>query len=298
MLLQWSLDVRRPSGVKGAGPGHVPAEGRASLLRHGVLHLSEHRALKLLLEVVAHEDVQHRVEEAVGCSQRSPHFESRVQNIMVVVMGVQLEQHKHVIWQPADKERRHERRHDLERFGGFGHPVGAQFEDDDGVADDDDGEGDEKSGEETAHCDSFLAVIVPGVVVVADGSTHVSANFTKDQRGETQTDGEDPAEEDNDGRFLCSAMVLRPNRKHHGYAAVDADDHQQEDAAEHVEEHHRGDELTQEASKDPVLHHHVNDVEWEEGAEDEVGDGEAQVPRGVHRLLHLEAGDPDDHSVS
>lgn len=93
-------------------------------------------------------------------------------------------------------------------------------------------------------------------------------------------------------------MVLCPNWKRDRHAAVDADDDQEEDAAEHVEEHNRGGEFAHEAAKDPLLHRHVGDAERQEGAEDEVGDGKAQVPGGVDRLLHLEARNPDDQSVS
>ena len=71
------LDVSGSSAVHGAGPGQVSADG-AALIRHRVLHLWEHGALELPLEVVAHENVQHRVEEAVRCSHRSAYLESRL----------------------------------------------------------------------------------------------------------------------------------------------------------------------------------------------------------------------------
>lgn len=70
-----SLDVRRGSAVHGAGPGQVTADG-AALVRHGVLHPGEHGALELLLEVVAHKDVKHRVQEAVGRRHQGADFES------------------------------------------------------------------------------------------------------------------------------------------------------------------------------------------------------------------------------
>lgn len=92
-------------------------------------------------------------------------------------------------------------------------------------------------------------------------------------------------------------MVLGPNWEHDWHAAVDTDDDQEEDAAEHVEEHDRGGEFAHEAAKDPLLHCHVSDAEREEGAEDEVRDRQAQVPGGVDRLLHLEARNPDDQSI-
>lgn len=69
------LDVCGSSAVHGAGPGQVPADG-AAFVRHRVLHLWEHGALELPLEVVAHENVQHRVEEAVRCRHRSAYLES------------------------------------------------------------------------------------------------------------------------------------------------------------------------------------------------------------------------------
>lgn len=123
-------------------------------------------------------------------------------------------------------------------------------------------------------------------------------NLAEDGGEKAHRDGEEPADEHNDGRHLHSAMVLSPDRKQDGDTAVDADDDQEEDAAEHVEEHDGGGELAHEAAEDPLLHRHVGDVEREEGAEDEVRDGEAHVPGGVDRLLHLEARNPDDQSVS
>lgn len=93
-------------------------------------------------------------------------------------------------------------------------------------------------------------------------------------------------------------MVLRPNWKNDWHKAVDADDDQEEDAAEHVDEHDGGGEFAHEEAKDPLLHHHVGDAEREEAAEDEVRDRKAQVPDGVDRPLHLEARNPDDQSIS
>ena len=93
-------------------------------------------------------------------------------------------------------------------------------------------------------------------------------------------------------------MVLRPHGKSHRHAAVYADDHQQEDAAEHVEEHDEGGELTHDQAEYPLSHHQVRDTKGQAGTEDEVRDGQAQVPGGVHRFVHLEAGDPNHDSIA
>lgn len=126
----------------------------------------------------------------------------------------------------------------------------------------------------------------------------MAANIPEDHRGNAQSDGYNPSQDNNHVCLVDSALVLRPNWKHDRDTAVDTDDNQEEDAAEHVEEHDGGGELAHEAAKGPLLHHHVGDAEREEGAEDEVRDCEAQVPGGVDRLLHLEARNPDDQGIS
>ena len=122
----------------------------------------------------------------------------------------------------------------------------------------------------------------------------MTAYVPEDHRGNAHSDAEEPGEDDHNGRLVDSALVLGPNRKHDRDAAVDADEDQEEDAAEHVDEHDGRGELAHEAAKEPLLHHHVGDAERENGAEDKVGDRQAQVPSGVDRLLHLEARNPDD----
>lgn len=210
---------------------------------------------------------------------------------------VQLHEHEHVIRQPAHEERGHQGAHDSEGFGGLGHPAVPKSEDDDRVADDDDDERDDEARDEADQCHQLVAVLAQAVVVEAGGLAHVWAHLPKDHRGQAQPDSQEPGQSHADGRHLDRAVVLGPDREGDGHEAVDADDDQEEDAAEHVEEHHGGDEFAHEAAKDPLLHDGVGDGEREEGAEDEVGDGEAQVPGGVDRLLHLQAGDPDDQSV-
>lgn len=211
---------------------------------------------------------------------------------------VQLQQHKRVVRQPADEERCHKCSHDFEGFGGFGHPVGAKFEDDDGVADDDDDKRHNKSCNETTHCNCFVTVPVRSVIVIANGSTQMIANLTIDHRGEAESDGKNPGNQNNNGSLLNCAMVLRPNWEHYWHETVHTDNNQEEDAAEHVEKHNRGHKLAHEAAKDPLLQRHAGDAEGEEGAEDKVRDGKAQVPGGVYSLLHLEARNPDDNSIS
>lgn len=126
----------------------------------------------------------------------------------------------------------------------------------------------------------------------------MSVNIPKDHRGNAQCDCEKPSQTNNNGRLFIGAIVLGPNWEDDWHKAVNADDDQEEDAAEHVDEHNGGGEFAHEASKDPLLHHHVCNAEWEEGAEDEVRDGKAQVPGGVDRPFHLEARNPDDQSIS
>lgn len=49
-----------------------------------------------------------------------------------------------MVGQPADEKSSNKGSHDFEGLGGFGHPVGAKFEDDDRIADNDDDERDNK----------------------------------------------------------------------------------------------------------------------------------------------------------
>lgn len=153
------LDVRGSSAVHGAGPGQVSAGG-AAFLSHCVLHLWEQGALELLLEVIAHENIQHWVEDAVRCSHADGQLESGGQNVAVVVFVVELEEDEDVVGQPAEEKSSDERGHDSEGLGGFDHPVGSQFENDDRVADDDDDKGDNEPSEEAAHGHNLVTVLV------------------------------------------------------------------------------------------------------------------------------------------
>lgn len=286
------------SAVHRAGPGQVPAGEGATLLRHGVLHLWEHGALELLPEVVAHEHVQQRVEEAVGGRRQSAHLEADDQNVAVEVLVVELQHDEHVVRQPADEEGNHERTHDFEGLGGLGHPVLPKLEDDDRVADDDDDEGHHEPCNEAAERHYAVTVLVRRVLVDTGGPAQVTAHVSENDGGDTQRDGQEPGQENKDGRFFNRAVVLGPNREHDRHQPVHADDDQQEDAAEHVEEQDRGDQFAHDAAKNPHLHGHAGDAEGQEGAEDKVGHGEAQVPGGVDCLPHLKASDPDDQSIS
>lgn len=78
---------------------------------------------------------------------------------------------------------------------------------------------------------------------MANTPPQVALNVSENEGGNTQNNAEDPAKDHNYGRLAESALVLGPNWKHDRDATVDADDDQQEDAAEHVEEHNRGGEL-------------------------------------------------------
>lgn len=229
------------SAVHGAGPGQVPAGGGAAVLRHGVLHLWEHGALELLPEVVAHEHVQHRVEEAVGGRRQSADFEADGQEVAVEVVLVELQHDEHVVRKPAEEERHHQRTHDSEGLGGLGHPVVPKFEDDDRVADDDDGERHHEPHDEAAERHHAVAVLVRRVFVDARGPAQVTADISENGGGNAQQDGQKPSQENNQGRFFNGAVVLSPNREDDRHQAVHTDDDQEEDAAEHVEEQDRRD---------------------------------------------------------
>lgn len=203
-----------------------------------------------------------------------------------------------MIGQPADEESSNERSHDFEGFWVFGHPIGLKFEDDDRVADDDDDEGENKPCKQATQRNYLVTVWIWCIIVEANGPTKVSANVPEDHRGKAQCDGEKPSQANNNGRLVNGAMVLGPHWKYNWHEAVDADDDQEKDAAEHVDEHNGGSKFAHEAAKDPLLHDHVGDAEREEGTEDEVRDRQAQVPGGVYRLFHLEARNPDDQSIS
>lgn len=211
---------------------------------------------------------------------------------------VQLEQDEYVVRQPADEESSDECGHDFEGFGGFCHPVVSKFEADERVTDDDDEERHNKSCEETTNSNYLVAVQVWSIIVQANGPAQVSANVPKNHRGNTQRNGKKPSDDNDNGCLFNSAIVLGPNRKRNWHKAIYTDEDQEEDAAEHVDEHNTRSEFAQELAKDPLLHHHVGDAEWEEGTENKVRHSKAQVPGGVDCLLHLEARNPDDHSVS
>lgn len=217
---------------------------------------------------------------------------------MVQAVLAQLEQDEHVVRQPADEKSSHQRTHDLEGLWGFGHPVGLQLEDDDGVADDDDDKRENKPCEEATECNRLVTERVRRVFVEANGPAHVAVNVTENHRGNAEPHGKEPRQENGERCLPDRAMVLGPNRQHDRHEAVDADDHQEEDAAEHVEEHDEGGEFAHEEAEDPFLQGRVGDAERQGGAEDKVGYGQAQVPGGVDRPLHLEARDPDDQSIS
>lgn len=300
VYLQFSrtLHVCGGSAVHGAGPGQVAAGGGAALLRHGVLHLREHGALELLPEVVAHEHVQHRVEDAVGGRRQSADFEADDQKVAVEVTLVELQHDEHVVRKPAEEERSHERTHDSEGLGGLGHPVVPNFEDDDRVADDDDGERHHEPRKEAAERHYAVAVLIQCVLVDARGPAQVTADVSENDGGNAERDGQKPSQENNHRGFFNGAVVLGPNREDDQHQTIDADDDQEEDAAEHVDEQDRRDQFAHDAAEYPHLHHHAGNAEGKEGAEDKVGHGEAQIPGGVDRLPHLEAGDPDDQSIS
>lgn len=122
-------------------------------------------------------------------------------------------------------------------------------------------------------------------------------NISKNNRGKAEGDGGNPGQKNNNRCLFNRAVVLGPNWEHHGHTAIHTDDDKEEDAAKHVDKHNEGGEFAHEQAKDPVIHGHVSDAEGETGAEDEVRDGEAQVPGGVDRLLHPEASDPDHQSI-
>lgn len=120
----------------------------------------------------------------------------------------------------------------------------------------------------------------------------------KDKVRGAKKESQDPRPQCNPGCQLRTPAVVRPDRKGHRNAAVHADDRQEEDAGEHVEERDGTVQLAQELPKRPVkAQGSVGDAEGQEKGEDEVSNGQVEEPDRVHRLLHLEACNPDDEAV-
>ena len=160
------LDVCGGPAVIRAGPGQVPAEG-ATVFAHSILHLVEQGTLELLLEVVAHEDIEERVQKAVGRRNNGAHPQSHGEDLHIEMVGGQLQQNEDVVWKPADEESGDEGRHDLEGFGRFGHLVLCEFVDNDSVAEDDDQEGHHEPSKEPAPRNVLVAVSIRVVIVDA-----------------------------------------------------------------------------------------------------------------------------------
>lgn len=126
------------AALHGAGPGEVAAGG-AALLSDGIRHLRQYGALEFLQEVIAHENIQHWVEETVSYGYSSAHHKPSSYNLQVVALVVQLKQYKDMVGQPADEECGYQGSHNFEGLGGLAHhSVGSQSQDDDRVTKDDD----------------------------------------------------------------------------------------------------------------------------------------------------------------
>ena len=191
------------------------------------------------------------------------------------MMGVQLQQNEDVVWKPADEESGDEGRHDLEGFGRFGHLIVFEFEDDDRVAEDDDQEGNHEPCKEAAPRHVLVAVSICGVIVDASHLPLVVGHVTEHHTGHAECNRHHPGQDHHGWGLPDGALILRPHGKRHRHTAVCADDHQQEDAAEHVEEHDEGGELAHDQAEYPLSQRQVCDAQGQAGTEDEVRDGQA-----------------------
>ncbi|ETE72452.1 Serine hydroxymethyltransferase, cytosolic, partial [Ophiophagus hannah] len=136
------------------------------------------------------------------------------------------------------------------------------------------------------------------VVVAAGGVPRIQGRVSEEEvRGADEQGGPPGHQRDGPGQPGLP-VVPGPHRQHHQEAAVQADDSQEEDAGEHVEEGQAAVEFAEETSEGPVeAQRRVGDAQRQEEGEDEVGQRQVEEPHHVHRLLHLEAGDPDDQAV-
>lgn len=136
------------------------------------------------------------------------------------------------------------------------------------------------------------------IIVTAGDIPGTDHSVPKDKVRGAEQDSQDPGPQCNPGRQLRAPVVVRPDRKGHGNAAVNADDCQEEDAGKHVEEGNGAVQLAQELPKRPVeAQGGVGDAEGQEKGKDEVSYGQVEEPDGIHRLLHLEACNPNDEAV-
>lgn len=203
-----------------------------------------------------------------------------------------------MIGEPAQEEGGNESSHDFEGFGGPGHLIGPQSHDNDRVAHKDEEEWQHKATNKPAYCNGLVDVMDRCVIGHTNSPPQMSSGATEHHGGCAQSDREQPGQQDHGRGLLYGTMVLSPHWKHDRHAAVNTDDDEEEDAAEHVDEHHRGGELAHEDPKDPGFRCCLCDVEGQTGAEQEVRDGQTEVPGGVDRLLHLETGNPDYQRVT
>ena len=211
---------------------------------------------------------------------------------------VQLQEDEDVVGQPADEEGDDEGRHDLQRLGGPLDGTAHQPAGDHRVAHDDNDERDNEATDKATNGDGDVAMRVCCVAVEAVGSAHMSLHVSEYDGGDAQNHREDPRHSDRDGRGSGGPVVLSPHGEHHSDAPVHTDEDQQEDAAEHIHEHHEGGELAQEGAKDPVLHGHKGYVKRVNRTDQEIRHSQAEVPGGVDCLLHLETSDPNHYSIS
>lgn len=136
------------------------------------------------------------------------------------------------------------------------------------------------------------------IIIAAGDVPGTDHSVPKDEVWGAEEESQDPRPQRDPGRQLRTPVVVRPDRKGHRNAAVHADDRQEEDTGKHVEERNGAVQLAQELPKRPVeAQGSVGDAEGQEKGEDEVSNGQVEEPDRVHRLLHLEACNPDDKTI-
>lgn len=148
-----------------------------------------------------------------------------------------------MIWKPADEKYGYQCSQDSEGFGGPGHPVGPQSQDEDRVAEDDDEEREHKATDKSTDSYSYVTV---WVWVIIQALYAICGYLTKHCGGNAQCNRDGPGKNHNCRGFPHGSLVLGPNWEYDKQITVNTDDDQEEDATEHVEEHHKRGELAHE----------------------------------------------------
>ncbi|KAG8145815.1 hypothetical protein E2320_012285, partial [Naja naja] len=222
-----------------------------------------------------------------------------------------LQQGEDVVGRVAEEERGRHSRNDPQRLGRLGQVPTLHLKSHHAVAGSDHRKGQQEAKDEPGQdhgsvpflpqSPAPLAGVVAGegkVVVAAGGVPRTQGRVSEEEVwGADEQGGPPGCQRDGPGQPGLP-VVPGPHRQHHQEAAVQADDGQEEDAGEHVEEGQAAVEFAEETPEGPVeAQRRVGDAQWQEEGEDEVGQRQVEEPHHVHRLLHLEAGDPDDQAV-